>query len=150
MIRRASLALLLSTALPLTAVGSAQAGSLPPPNSGAISVYVPSTTGAGTSRPTYQGALAFSATGTGTLKNPRIWVSCYQSSILVYGAGASPSDVLKLGGDMSLWVMNGGGPASCTAALYYILNAKRTGEWTGKGAQGGTVPLAATTFEAAG
>ena len=54
----------------------------------------------------------------------------------------------KLGGDMSQWVLNGGGTATCTAELYYILNANGTAEWNGKGAQGGNVSLAHTAFDA--
>ena len=100
--------------------------------------------------PTHRQLLAFATTGRQRLKNPRVWVSCSQNGVLVYGAGGSPSDVFKLGGDMSQWVLNGGGPAACAARLYYILNAKGTGEWTGNGAQGGTVTLASTTFATAG
>ncbi len=149
MTRRKTLVVLLSAALTLVSVGTALAGSLPPANSGTISVYVPGTLGAAT-QPTYQGFVAFNTTGTGKLKNPRVWVACYQNGALVYGAGGSPSEALKLGGDMSQWVLNGGGGANCTAELYYILNAKGTGEWTGNGAQSGDVYLAGTAFEAAG
>jgi hypothetical protein len=102
-----------------------------------------------TSEPRYQSSIAVHTTGTGTLKNPRVWVACYQNGALVYGEGGSPSDTFKLGGDMSQWVQNGGGGAACTADLYYILNAKGTGEWNGHGAQGGNVYLAQTSFAAA-
>ena len=51
---------------------------------------------------------------------------------------------------MSQWVLDGGGAASCTADLYYILHANGTGEWNGKGAQGGNVYLTHTAFDAAG
>lgn len=126
------------------------ASSLPAANSGTISVYVPSTAlGSSASQPRYQGSVAFHTTGAGTLKNPRVWVACYQNGTLVYGEGGSPGDTFKLGGDMSQWVLNGGGGADCTADLYYILNAKGTGEWNGHGAQGGKVYLARTSFAAA-
>jgi hypothetical protein len=46
--------------------------------------------------------------------------------------------------------MNGGGPANCAADLYYILNAKGTGEWNGHGAQGGKVYLGRAAFNATG
>jgi hypothetical protein len=78
------------------------------------------------------GIVAFHTTGTGKLKNPRVWVACYQNGALVYGEGGGPSTVFKLGGDSSQWVANGGGAATCTADLYYILNANGTGEWNGK------------------
>lgn len=135
--------------LGLVFVGAALAG-LPAANSGSISVYVPGAVGAASSQPYYQGPVAFNTTGTGKLKNPRVWVGCYQNGTLVYGEGGSPSSTLKLGGDMSQWVLNGGGPASCTADLYYILNAKGTGEWNGNGAQGGNVYLGQYAFSATG
>ena len=135
--------------LGLVFAGAAFAG-LPSANSGSISVYVPGAPGTASSQPRYEGSVAFNTTGTSRLKNPRVWVACYQNGALVYGEGGSPSDVLKLGGGMSQWVMNGGGAANCTADLYYILNAKGTGEWNGHGAQGGNVYLGHTAFSASG
>jgi hypothetical protein len=81
------------------------------------------------------------------LKNPRIWLSCYQNDVMVYGEGGGPTTNFKLGGDSSRWVENGGGPASCTVELYEILGANGK-EWNGHGAQSGRVSLATTTFEA--
>jgi len=141
---------LIALGLALVFAGAALAGALPPSNSGTISAYVPGAAGATNTQPSYQGSVAFQTTGTGKLKNPRVWVACYQNGSLVYGEGGSPSGVFKLGGDMSTWVMNGGGAATCTADLYYILGANGTGEWNGKGAQGGNVYLAHTGFAAAG
>ena len=141
---------LIAFGLALVFAGVALAGALPSANSGTISAYVPSSFGASSAQPSYQGPLAFHTTGTGKLKNPRVWVACYQNGALVYGEGGGPSEVFKLGGDMSIWVMNGGGQANCTADLYYILNSNGTGEWNGKGAQGGNVYLAYTAFDAAG
>ena len=135
--------------LALAFAGAAVAGVLPSSNSGTIAVYVPGTLGTAAAQPTYQGSVGFHTSGTGKLKNPRIWVACYQGGALVYGEGGGPSTVFKLGGDMSQWVLDGGGAASCTADLYYILNANGTGEWNGKGAQGGNVYLAHTAFDAA-
>jgi hypothetical protein len=149
MVRRSFSALLVATCLTLGGAGSALAGSLPSANSGTISVYVPGSVGAANAQPTYHGLVAFNTTGTGKLKNPRAWISCYQNGALVYGAGGSPTEVFKLGGDSSLWVRNGGGAANCTVQLYYILNAKGTAEWTGNGAQGGNVVLANSAFNAA-
>jgi hypothetical protein len=141
---------LIAFGLALAFAGAAVAGVLPSSNSGTISVYVPGSVGAAAAQPAYQGSVAFHTTGTGKLKNPRIWVACYQNGALVYGEGGGPSTVFKLGGDMSTWVQNGGGAATCTADLYYVLNANGTGEWNGKGAQGGNVYLAHTSFAAAG
>jgi hypothetical protein len=149
MIRKTVCAAVLAMCLSLLPASAAFAGSLPAANSGTISVYVPSTTlSSASSQPSYQSSVAFNTTGTGTLKNPRVWVACYQNGALVYGEGGSPTDTFKLGGDMSQWVLNGGGAAECTADLYYILNAKGTGEWNGHGAQGGNVYLAHTSFAA--
>jgi hypothetical protein len=129
------------------AAPSALAASLPPAGSGSISAYVPTKSGAvSTSQPTFEGSVAFNTSGANSLKNPRVSVACYQNGILVFGEGGGPGMVFKLGGDMSQWVLNGGGAANCTADLYYILNAKGTGEWNGNGAQGGNVYLAHSTF----
>ena len=150
MIRRTVCVAIAGMCLALVPSSAALAGSLPAANSGTISAYVPSTSlSSPSSGPSYQGSVAFHTTGTGTLKNPRVWVACYQNGALVYGEGGSPTDTFKLGGDMSQWVMNGGGAAECTASLYYILNAKGTGEWNGHGAQGGNVYLAETAFASA-
>lgn len=150
MIRKTVCVAVVGMCLSLVTASVAFAGSLPAANSGTISVYVPTTTlSSATSQPQYQGSVAFNTTGSGTLKNPRVWVACYQNGTLVYGEGGSPTDTFKLGGDMSQWVLNGGGAADCTADLYYILNAKGTAEWNGHGAQGGNVYLAQTLFAAA-
>lgn len=150
MIRRTVCAVTLAASFALVGAGGALAGSLPPAGSGSISAYVPGPGGSPTLAPTYEGSVAFNTAGASKLKNPRVWVACYQGGALVYGAGGGPTTVFKLGGDMSQWVLNGGGPASCTAQLYYILDAKGTGEWNGLGAQGGDVYLAQTSFSAAG
>jgi len=150
MIRRTVCVAVAGICIALVPPSAAFAGSLPAANSGTISVYVPATTlSSSASQPRYQDSVAVHTTGIGTLKNPRVWIACYQNGALVYGEGGSPSDTFKLGGDMSQWVMNGGGGADCTADLYYILNAKGTGEWNGHGAQGGKVSLAQTSFAAA-
>ena len=141
---------LIAFGLALAFAGAAFAGVLPSSNSGTISVYVPRGAGSAAAQPMYQGSVAFHTTGTGKLKNPRIWVACYQNGALVYGEGGGPSTTFKLGGDMSQWVLNGGGAATCTADLYYILNANGTGEWNGKGGQGGNVYLARTSYAATG
>jgi hypothetical protein len=151
MIRKIARFAVIGMSLALVTASVAFAGSLPAANSGTISFYVPTTTlSSASSQPRYQGSVAFNTTGDNTLKNPRVWVACYQNGALVYGEGGSPTATFKLGGDMSQWVLKGGGGADCTADLYYILNAKRASEWNGKGAQGGNVYLAHTSFAAAG
>jgi hypothetical protein len=149
MIRKTAATALGGMCLALVTASVAFAGSLPAANSGTISVYVPTTTlSSAGSQPRYQGSVAFNTTGASILKNPRVWVACYQNGAIVYGEGGSPTGTFKLGGDMSQWVLNGGGAANCAADLYYILNAKGTAEWNGKGAQGGNVYLAHTSFRA--
>lgn len=151
MIRKTARSAVVGMGLALVTASVAFAASLPAANSGTISVYVPNAAGlAPSSEPRYQGPVAFNTTGAQGLKNPRVWVACDQNDALVYGEAGSPTETFKLGGDMSRWVLNGGGPADCTADLYYILNAKRTGEWNGKGVQGGTVTLAHASFRATG
>ena len=142
----------LALVVALAAVGVAAAGVLPAAGSGTIGLGSVDGAAAGLARvqPYYQGKLTFTTTGTDRLKNPRIWVACYQYGVPVYGEGGSPSESFKLGGDMSQWVLNSGGAANCTSDLYYILNAKGTGEWNGRGAQGGFVYLASMTFDANG
>jgi hypothetical protein len=115
--------------------------SLPPAGSGSITLDQPS--------PALGDTVTFTVTGTGTLKNPRVWVAAYQDGNLVYGEGGGPAMGFKLGGDSSLW-LEAGGPADCTAELYYILNKNGTGEWNGHGDQGGNVTLATTSFSALG
>jgi hypothetical protein len=129
------------------AAPSAFAASLPAADSGTISVFVPSSGGShASSQPTYEGNVAFNTSNTKGLKNPRVSVICYQNGNVVWGTAGGPAMVFTLGGDSSQWVQNGGGPATCTADLFYILNANGTGEWNGHGAQGGFVSLAQTTF----
>jgi hypothetical protein len=149
MIRSTLLVLSAALALALVTTSAAFAGSLPAAGSGTVAVYVPGVTAGASVQPSYEGTIGFDVTGTGKLKNPLTWTACYQSGLLVYGAQRSPWETLRLGGDMSQWVLNGGGAASCTVQLYYILNAKGTAEWNGSGAQGGNVVLAQSAFEAA-
>lgn len=150
MIRKTLPVLAAALALALVAAGPALAGSLPAAGSGTVSVYVPGALGGTSVQPGYEGTIGFDVAGTGKLKNPLTWTACYQGGLLVFGAQVSPSETLRLGGDMSQWVLNGGGAANCTVQLYYILNAKGTAEWNGSGAQGGNVVLATSAFEATG
>ena len=117
-------------------------GQLPAEGSGSIALTP-------ASQPRLGGYVSFDCLGLGGLRNPRVWVAAMQDDAVVYGAGGSPTELFKLGGDSSLW-QHAGGAAECTAELYYILNARRTGEWNGRGAQGGTVSLAELSFEATG
>jgi len=143
------LAAALSVIAALTVASVAIAGSLPAAGSGSISFgSIDGTLAAASVQPRYQDRVTFSTTGAGKLKNPRVAVDCYQNDSLVYADTGSPTTTFKLGGDSSPWVTNGGGPASCTAELYYILNARGTGEWNGSGGQGGIVDLADMPFKA--
>src|SRR5207244_2863760 len=88
---------LIAFGLALVFAGVALAGALPSANSGTISAYVPSSFGASSAQPSYQGPVAFHTTGTSKLKNPRLWVACYQNGALVYGEGCSPSTIFTVG-----------------------------------------------------
>ena len=93
--------------------------------------------------------ITFVVTGTDGLDNPRVWIAAFQDGNLVYGQGIGAAETFKLGGGSSDWVTNGG-PAECTAQLYYILNKNGHSEWNGHGDQGGPVQLAVLTFHAEG
>jgi len=69
----------------------------------------------------------------------RIQVICYQDGALVYGEAYNVGTPFLLGGGWSRWLENGG-PASCTADLYY---------WSYSGSQVFNL-LASTSFAAAG
>jgi hypothetical protein len=71
--------------------------------------------------------------------NPRIEVFCYQEGALVFGMAGADDYAFQLGGAGSVWLTNGG-PADCTANLFYF-------SWS-KGAQ--HYNLLATTSFAAG
>lgn len=73
------------------------------------------------------------------VREPRIEVTCYQDDVLVYGSAAEAYQQVLLGGGNSDWLRNGG-PADCTAVLYYW-------QWQPTQQQ---VILATTTFEAGG
>jgi hypothetical protein len=128
---------LLAFGLALAFAGAAVAGVLPSSNSGTISVYVPGAVGTAAAQPAFQSSVAFRTTGTGKLKNPRIWLACYQNGALVYGDHRLQARRrhVNVGSERWRW-------ATCTADLYYILNANGTGEWNGKGAQGKRKPRA--------
>ena len=137
--------------------GVSNASSLPPANSGTLSV-------AAGSQLQYQGNVSLDASWPGHLKNPRVGIACYEDvnndSVInttwfwnedgVYGEAGSPSTTFTLGGAGSLWVYNyPNTPAECVAKLWYIPNKNGTAEWNGSGQQGNFVYLAETTFHAA-
>jgi hypothetical protein len=140
---------LIAFGLALAFAGAAVAGVLPSSNSGRISVYVPGAVGTAAAQPAFQSSVAFRTTGTGKLKNPRIWLACYQNGALVHGEGGGPSTVFKLGGGMSTWVLNGGGgplaPPTCTTSSTPTAPASGTAK-----ARRGNVNLAHTAFDATG
>lgn len=95
------------------------------------------------SAPAFETYVTFTTTGVPThqIKNPRIEVLCYQSGTLVYGEAGAITDSFLLGGGGSIWIDNGGGPADCTANLFYFDNHGATQTY---------VLLATTSFAAAG
>ena len=125
----------LAALVALAVVGTASAGSLPASGSGTIGLGSVDGTAMGfaTTKPHYEGTVTFNSTGTGKLKNPRIYVRCYQNGVLVYGEGGGASDTFTLGGGWSLWVANNGGSANCWADLFYYKSGNH--EWNGSGQQ---------------
>ena len=75
-----------------------------------------------------------------SVKAPRVSVMCSQGSTLVYGEAGTFDHAFLLGGASSLW-LELGGPADCTADLFY---------WDYVGQQQVYVWLAQTTFTAGG
>jgi hypothetical protein len=93
-----------------------------------------------TTAPHLRGLVTFTTAYPTSVKTPRIQVICYQNGALVYGEAGSIDHAFLLGGGGSLW-LTAGGPASCTADLFYF-------SWNA--GQPATVILASTTFAAAG
>ncbi len=87
------------------------------------------------------GYVTFSVSYAGNVKSPRIQVMCYQDGALVYGEAGPADQSFLLGGASSTWLTNGG-PASCTADLFYIV-------WNGNNPQQ-VFFLVSTSFDAAG
>jgi hypothetical protein len=85
-------------------------------------------------------SVTFSVSYPKQIKSPRVQVTCYQGSALVYGEAGPSSQAFLLGGAWSIWLQNGG-PASCTSVLYYY-------DTHGGGAV--FTPMASTSFAAAG
>jgi hypothetical protein len=85
--------------------------------------------------------VTFTTTTTGLKgnQNPRIEIDCYQSGVLVFASAAPSNQPQQLGGAGSQWLTNGG-PADCTATLYY---------WDFHPVET-FVPLASTSFAAGG
>ena len=130
------LALVLSVVVALAAAGVATAGSCPHPGRGTIGLgsVDGSVAGFAASAAALQGHCYLQFGGHGSvLKNPRIYVRCYQNGVLVYGEAGGASDTFTLGGGWSLWVANGGGAAQCWADLYYFKTGNH--EWNGSGQQ---------------
>lgn len=134
--------ILLALAAALILAVPAVAKALPAVGSGTITLNQ--------ATPAFGDLLSFTTTGTDGLKNPRIWISCTQADVLVYGEGIGAGDTFKLGGGSSQWVTNGGGPAECIADLYWIPKANGHGEWKYPGPQGAPVVLATISFHAEG
>lgn len=83
--------------------------------------------------------VTFSYSFTGNVASPRIEVDCYQNGVMTFATAAPASDPVLLGGSGSVWLWSGG-PATCTATLYYWdFHPNQT-----------FMPLATTTFTAGG
>jgi hypothetical protein len=93
------------------------------------------------SDPHLGGSVSFATTYPSTVKSPRVAVRCYQAGSLTY-AEAGPADTtFTLGGGGSVW-LSSGGPANCTAELFYFV-------WKGNNPQE-YYSLAWTSFDAVG
>src|SRR5215217_7175208 len=90
----------LALVVALAAVGVASASTLPASGSGTIGLGSVDGAVAGFARvqPRYEGTVTFNSAGTSRLKNPRIYVRCYQNGVLVYGEAGGASDTFTLGG----------------------------------------------------
>ena len=87
------------------------------------------------------GQVTFTATYPDQVKYPRIAVRCYQDGVMTYAEAGTYDHVFLLGGAGSDW-LRAGGPASCTAELFYII-------WHGNNTQE-VFSLAWSSFDAAG
>lgn len=137
--KRLALALILVLAAFL--VATAAASNLPPAGSGSISLNQTNVS--------LGDLVNFTSSYPGNLKNPRIEVLCYQDGTLAYGEAGSSLDWFQLGGNPdggSIWASTGG-PADCTANLFYWASGNH--EWNGGGQQT-YVLLGTTSFAANG
>jgi hypothetical protein len=91
--------------------------------------------------PRLGGEVTFTVTYPDQVKYPRIAVRCYQGGEMVYAEAGTYDHVFLLGGGWSVWLERGG-PAECTAELFYIV-------WHGSNTQE-VFSLAWTSFQAAG
>ena len=87
------------------------------------------------------GDVTFTVTYPDQVKDPRIAVRCYQDGVMTYAEAGTYDHVFLLGGGWSVWLEHGG-PANCTAELFYIV-------WNGNNPQE-VFSLASTSFDAAG
>jgi hypothetical protein len=93
------------------------------------------------SAPRLGGTVTFTSSSPSNVKNPRVAVRCWYDGTMGYAEAGSADQGFLLGGGMSDWLMHGG-PANCTAELFYI-------EWNGNNQQVFHT-LATTAFWAAG
>ena len=69
--------------------------------------------------PHFQGWVTFTVTVDPTIKHPLIKIKAMQGDVMVCLQAAPVGEAQQLGGGSSDWVSAGGGPAVCTADLYY-------------------------------
>ena len=87
------------------------------------------------------GTITFTTTSPKSVKSPRIAVRCFQNEEMTYAEAGTYNHAFLLGGGWSKW-LEVGGPASCTAELFYFI-------WHGSNPQE-YYHLAWTSFAAAG
>lgn len=119
------------TSAQMAGVGLAEARSATPP----------ATIQVNQASPQLGGEVSFTVTYPVKIKSPRIAIRCYQGGAMTYGEAGPYDQLFLLGGAGSVWLSNGG-PASCTAELFYIV-------WNGNNPQQ-FYTLAMTRFDAAG
>jgi hypothetical protein len=81
-------------------------------------IALASVNGSASVQPKLGSWVTFSTGYSSNIRNPRVEVDCYQNGSLVYGEAGAPYDTFVLGGGSSIWLTTGG-PASCTANLFY-------------------------------
>jgi hypothetical protein len=108
---------------------------------GGAASSVPSSIALNEAAPHLGEQVTFTVTYANSVKNPGVAVRCYVKGVMMYAEAGSADHAFLLGGGASDW-LRAGGPAFCTAELYYIV-------WNGNNQQE-FVTLATTGFDAAG
>jgi hypothetical protein len=112
--------------LPLTAV-LAVASSLVPALAGAAprSTSTVSSIALDQTSPSLGSTVTFTVSHPKSVKYPRVAVRCYQSGALAYAEARNAGEAFVLGGGGSDW-LRAGGPADCTAELFWVESGPNT------------------------